>query len=79
MKEAIEHLQAALEILKPHRDAAKVQYDRIYGQRGRHDNNHPMWHEFVVYHNMCADIINALDFAKKRPDLFEYQPDDKRA
>ncbi|MBQ3444932.1 MAG: hypothetical protein IJG33_16995 [Selenomonadaceae bacterium] len=69
MKKAIEHLEAALKILKPKRDAAKEKYDSIERRRGRHDNNHPMWHEFVVYHNMCANIIEALDFADKRPDL----------
>ena len=71
MKEAIEHLTAALKILEPKRDAAKVKYDRIEKRRGRHDNNDPMWRVFVVYHNMCAGIINALDFANRRPDLWD--------
>lgn len=71
MKQAIEHLEAALKILKPKRDAAKVAYDAIRERRGRHDNNHPMWHEFVIWHNMCAGIIRALEFASYRPDLQE--------
>lgn len=77
MKHAVKYLEAALRILKPKRDAAKIKYDRIERQRGRHDNNHPMWHEFVVYHNMCASIINALDLANRRPDLWDVDEEKK--